>query len=322
MSKHYIRQGLMLLTCSIVFTAAVIASVHRNNSADRRGEIVFAATSDRNVEHISLKTGEETINFVKDDNLWRITEADSYFANYKYMEELLNFIKNSRIHRPVELNDTEKKAYFDSESITLETYAPGNKILDKIIIGQRTPNKLFAYAKLNDGDNIYLITDGIFFPEHLYSWLMQPLLSLNAAAVQDIIATQNGQKQIVGRDNPGYPFWEMDGNRLVRQASPDELLGLLANVGFIDVKSAQNFDEALYPDYREIKIVTFDGLVITLKIFKKGDEYWLKQNLSQTSLPTSAVNDYINENGFLSDYWYFKLTGYLGSRLYNTSILH
>lgn len=323
MNHHYLKHGLLLFFLALISAIAIFTHVYLNSNSGQSGTYIFKNTNSQLAElsKISIKTPKSDIDFYKEDSLWRISEADGYYANYNYMQELINFFKNSQISRPLELSKTEAQQAF-ANSTTIATYDKDDKVINSIIVGEKTANKRFAYAKFSADSQIYLISNPMFFPEYIYSWLQQPLLSLNPVVVQDIIFIGKDGNTIIGRDAVDLPFWEMEGVKPIRPIFPEALLNQLQNIGFINVVSAQNFDESIFPENKEFQIRTFDGLIIELKIFKKGHQYWLKQILSKTSLPTSIVNDYIKEKAFLSNYWYFELTEHTGSHLFETNILN
>ena len=58
-----------------------------------------------------------------------------------------------------------------------------------------------------------------------------------------------------------------------------------------------------------MEIITFQGLVFYLDFYNnEHNEEWLHITLSTTPLPMSIVNDYIKDNKFLYEGWYFRLS--------------
>ena len=53
---------------------------------------------------------------------------------------------------------------------------------------------------------------------------------------------------------------------------------------------------------------------------KKEQEIWVQQKISQTTLSTPAISDYIKRNDFLYKYWYFKLSPTTGNILMQEKI--
>lgn len=320
MNNAYLRRGLGLFVFALCFALFSLFPVYYENLGSLKGEPLFPDLELSQIAEIRIHTPKEEITLVKDENLWRVSEADMYFANYQMVEKLLDFFRYSRIHRAVELTDAEFSDNFVNNAAEIVLADTGGKTLGSVIVGRRTYNNKFAYVRFPDNEKIYMVSNAALLPEYVHAWLQQPLLTLNPAEVRDIIVKRSQKDLIIGRDVPGYPFWIMDGNRMLRRADPEDLLNQLQSVTFTDVRSAQNFDEQLFTQHRELRVVTFDGLIVDLLLFKKDKEYWLKQKLSATSLPTSVVNAYIKNNEALSNYWYFRLSSYAGSRLWNAEI--
>ena len=56
-------------------------------------------------------------------------------------------------------------------------------------------------------------------------------------------------------------------------------------------------------------ITTFFGLVFDINLYyQDNNKVWCSIKLSTTSLPLSVVNDYINDNKFLYDDWFFEIS--------------
>lgn len=323
MNNAYIRRGLGLLAFSFCFALFSLIPVYYGNGDSMKGELLFpkAAAAPQDIARIIIHTPKDVITLEKDDNLWRVREADMYYANYQMVEKLLGFLLHSRIHRPVELDDAAFADNFVSNASEIVLENGQGKRIESIVVGRRTYNNKFAYVRFSGNERIFLASAAIQLPEYEYAWLQQPLLTLSPTAVRDIIIRRGETETVIGRDIPEYPFWIMEGSRMVRRVDVEDLLSWFKSVGFTNVRSAQNFDEQEFEQKKELKIITFDGLIIDVVVFKNGSEYWLKQKLSATSLPTSEVNAYIKNNGALSDYWYFLLSSYAGSRLWKMPLM-
>ncbi len=323
MNNVYLRRGIWLFVFSFCFALFCLFPSVYKNIGNMKGKFVFASILEQTdkIKKIELSTPEALITLIREKNLWRVAEADLYYAGYRQIESLFDFFKNARIQRNVELSDAEFADNFAENATEIVLYDESGKKLMSLIAGRRTYNNKFIYIRFPDSDEIYMAGNAPQLPENVYSWLQQPLLSLNSAGVQDILIKREKGDMVVGRDVPGYPFWLMDGSKMVRRVDAEDLLNQLQSVYFIGVKSVQNFDEQLFSRRKEFRVTTFDGVIIDFILFYGRGEYWLKENISLTSLPTSAARQFAKDSKELSEYWYFQLSEYAGSRLWNTEVL-
>ena len=59
---------------------------------------------------------------------------------------------------------------------------------------------------------------------------------------------------------------------------------------------------------KQFEIETFYGLKFILNLYIDGNNIgWINIKLSKTPLPIASVNDYIRDNSFLYDGWFFAL---------------
>lgn len=309
MSSHYTKQAFILFIISLLF-AGFIWLFNANTSENVLGNRVFE-NADNNISSIIFESERLSVTLDKSDNMWRIRQADSYFANHALANALVKFINYAKIYRRVEMTEEEIKKYF-SDNITIKIADMNNQPLGKIILSSRKDAPKTAYAQIEGKEGIFKIEEDIVFPTQFMFWLQQPLLNLYPAAIKSLRIDD----ETVTRQRGSKYFYRED-------KSPYSLSGIektLNNLEFETVISAQNFDEALYPLVKKYTITTFDGMEIELNLFRKEQEIWVQQKISQTTLSTPAISDYIKRNDFLYKYWYFKLSPTTGNILMQEKI--
>ena len=196
-------------------------------------------------------------------------------------------------------------------------YSKDNMLLDNIIIGTPTKNKIYHAVKRADVDEV-LIGDGRFeLPVDYASWLQQPLVSYSDDMIEKIKLTRAADDvQSISRENRLQRFNLPNG-------LPLNLTAFLKEFSFLTAEkalAAQNFDDTRYTLVREIELTTFTGLINNIKLYKEGDDYWINISLSTTRLPTANVNAYIKGNAFLYQDWYFQIPVLTGKMLDNFNI--
>ena len=311
MPDKSLKQALVFFIGALLITLASLWSFKLTSEGDSIHHTFIPSHDDvNNISSITLRLQDNTFTFDKEDHVWRVRNADSYPANYKMMNEFFKFIKSSAIYRQVDLSaDAAQKIFAQSIQITL-TNRHGEE-LSKVTLGAKTPNLQMSYAKIKDKEGFYLVENNIIFPDYLAVWLQQPLLSLNK---QQIMSISIGQ-QTASRQSFALPFMTQG-----KTVNLDSLMQNLEYVDFIDVLSAQNFDESAFAAPHHITITEFNGLIISLNIYHKGGEYWIKQKLSAAKLSQTNIEKYIKDSEFLYDYWYFKISPDLGKTLYSAQL--
>lgn len=262
---------------------------------------------------LSLEFPDQKITFDKgEDNLWLVRNAESYPANYKFMSELLHFISSSAIYRAVDLNPEESSQLF-SQGVRINLYDKAGNLLDTVLLGQKNTNHQMSYAEIGENAKTFMIENNIKLPSDISFWLQQPLLSLDKSVIKSISINNH----TASRSNRSLPFINDKNKQEVRLG---KLLQALNFVSFSNVRSAQNFDEQTAKKVKDITIEDFNGLIITLSLFKQGKDLWVKQTLSTAPLAHFSVQNFIQNSEFLYKYWYFQITPELGKILLEAKI--
>ncbi len=309
-----LKPAILFFAASLCF-AAISLGIFKYNEETGRIVYTFANGGDdfSKVSSVTVSLpGQQEFVFERENNLWLAGTADSYPASYKLMKELFDFIRSSAVFRKVDISDAEAEKLF-AAPVKISLYDKSGKELDSVAFGQKIPGHQMSYAQIKNQDGYYLVENNIRFPREPYVWLQQPLLSLIKSTVRSVEI----DGKTASRPHNGAPFLTPESNREVHL---ETLFELLKFVGFTKVLSAQNFDEKAFPEHKRIIITEFSGLIVTLDIFKRENEYWIKQKLSAAPLTQSRVGDYIKDSSFLYDFWYFRIAPELGKGLFESRI--
>ncbi len=313
MNRRNIYSAVGLLLFSLAAMLAAILFTNFKYPMQSQGTLAFGASyrDGINLDKIVLRTRQGDITLHLQDNLWRVAEADGYFANTYLLNLLLTDLNTSvffsqRENTPQALHDYGLLPPAKDEPASgteIKTYA-GTKLLNDVTIGKQTANHLFRFA-LFDNEEIWQISGHFDLPEEIYSWLLQPVMELPPSLIETIRFYQDGQIFSLGRKRADMPFSSEDG----KKAKARLLTSTLSNLTVEDAADTAGFDKSRYILNRRLEIVTFQGLVFFIDIYvDKNNETWIHITLSTTALPMSIVNDYIRDNKFLYDSWYFKIS--------------
>ena len=310
MKPQLIKAAMILAVGSLLSAAFSLFYIYHKEQSLWVGNLVFAAagSSDMPIKEIIVKQPHQTITLTPENSFWQIKEADNYYAAFDIMRNLRQNINEARFtayeqHFPL----TE-----DSSATSLQIIGENGKELNHIILIRPNSEGNGWLAKIPAVEGVFTISGKYAFPDKLSDWTQQPLLSLEKRDIQSISV---GNKKAF-RNEPVQPFVISQKDR------PSKVIGLenierhIIYLPYIQVMSAQNFDDTRYPDCRNLSLALFSGLVYNLRICTDNQDYWAKLTLSTTTLPTSETNDYIRYNAFLYDGWFFKLPESTGRLLY------
>lgn len=319
MNTKFLKQSFVLLLFSGIFAITAITYMSLQKKQIYSGEKVFKQTNANldNLAAITIKDSNKKINLQLKDNLWRVAEADDYYAGYNQINNLFTNFSEAYIYRRRGKVSPQEETEFGlgAEATVLQTQDKEGKILDSVIIGTPTSNGLYRFAKFPDEDDVFLITGKYNFPKKTYSWLQQPLLSI---APNEIRALKIGEQK-VSRQDILLPFI-LKGT--TKEINISRYLNLFVYVAALDAKRQTNFTPDAWKKNSYIQITTFDGLVVDITVYGgEADEYWANLKISANNLPKTYIKDYINDNAFLYNDWYFKLDKPTGTTLLNAFIV-
>ena len=318
MNTKYLKQSFVLLLVSAIFATTSVWYISQQKKRTYGGEVVFAKTIQNlnNLGRLTIKNQGKEVNLQLEDNLWRIMEMGNYYADYNQINNLFKDFTEAKVYRrrgPATPED-KKKFGLEENALRIITRDKQEQILNDIIIGQDTTNGLYHFAQISSEQNIFLISGKLKFPKQIYSWLKQPILSFSPQEISSLRIKDT----TAARKNPLLDFTIKGTTKTTNIKS---YLGALIYVPAYDVRRAADFDEKDWPQQNHLQLTTFDGLVTDISIFGNNNEYWAALKISATRLPKASTNDYIKDNAFLYDGWYFKLDKTIGETLLNAFIV-
>ena len=308
MNFGHIKLALIITGISIISAIGTTIWTLTQDNHLQTGNLYFAKISSQEINKIQINQPKLTITLLQEDNLWKVAEADYYYADFNIIHNLLNNIKSARISS--QLKDKAKEN--QPQQISISLFNSQGQEIDYTNISM-TEDELqdTKVYRPNDKD-IYVLDKTFTLPDQISSWTNQPFLQVSVKDIQQITLKENKYY----RKNQTYDFINKD-KTLINKQELNNLLKKLQYVSYEQVMSAQNFDDTKYPQKRNIQIIDFNGLIRDIEILTDTQEYWVKQTFSTTPLPTINTNDYIRNNSFLYDGWYFRLSPTMGKLLYS-----
>lgn len=299
-----------------IFTLSLVVGVIYlyvwNNDSKLQGKLVFSDTYNiaTSIDRIEFKSSEETVVLTLNDTYWLIENKNNYYADFLLVNNLLNSLNKSvySVKFPYNEKIANEKLLKNPDNIEknsgllIKTYSK-DKLINEIIVGLPDDSKNYYFSRNLKDDNIWLISEKFDFPIYSSDWIVRPILSVSEKQIETI---QIDDKQ-VNRFDEFTPFYNEKNEVANTRVFTDTLLRLFV----VDAIPEQEFIKNITNDIKtkKITITTYMGLVFELDLYySTNNKVWCKIKLSQTSLPIFMVNDYINDNQFLYEGWYFEIS--------------
>lgn len=297
----------------LAFLFVIIASLslyvhHRRLEEGMRGDRIFTASENlENLNKIQIETPSQTINLYDDEGIWRVEEADNYYADFQKINALIQGATSIRLGAK-----TTQKPQQELIWTTVKLFSK-DKMLGEAQISN-AEHKGTHYIRYPNKKEIYMSGWKMQLPGTLMSWTYQPLLRIKGT---DVMSMEK-EKIALTRNTEGAVFYNSETKLPYNRFEYMQVFDIISDLRYENVLSSQEFDENRYSTVRSIKITTFDGMVATLRVHTDFHEYWVELDLSTTSLPTVEVDAYVKENKFLYKDWWFKLSEETGRTLFMT----
>lgn len=274
-----------------------------------QGDLIFANSLGdiSDFTKIVIETPENQVSLQKDERLWRVAEADNYYASFSKMQSLLDNISSARLGRKVTTPATE----IIWKSMTL--FDEQDKKVKSVVIGKALNQDVY-YIHHPEDKIIHFSTWKMELPDNLFSWTRQPLIDFDGKRIAKI----EKNNKIVSRREEGDGFYNnQKENRYLISEDYFRVFEILTDLHYERVLSSQEFSPEKYPHKQTLNLTTFDGLVTTIIVYTDQKEYWLQVKLSANRLPSTETKEYIEQNKPMYEDWWFKIDDTEGQALFN-----
>lgn len=267
-----------------------------------RGNYFFQNTRLKaNLETIILDFGNDyKITITRREGLWRIKEADDYFASGTLLNELFKFITNTVIYR-ADTADDDLLTDSLKNSFHFTSFNSEGAILDDAIIAPQKKNGLM-YAKFNNLPYLYQLNSEFKLSPVTMDWIQMPIVSIDYNAIKRI-------------DTDAFNVYRQFASGELMMVSSKEpaplhlrrLTNNLHNLTAQKIQHAANFDISSLKKVRHYDITLVNGLMYGLSFYKEGGDYWMTIKLDKAAISTTEAEQILKERRILYDGWFFKI---------------
>lgn len=320
-----IKRVIIVVALILLLTITAFYGLTKLQERNIQGKLVFAKSYDAGIKvnRVVITDYQNTVELRQNDGYWRLPEYHGYYANFNLIKSFFDTLNDSTYLQPVskeaakikELSLLNPQNNNISSGILVQTYAD-NELLDAIIVGMKDPDMGFFIARRADSDNIWLIGGNYDIPCSAKLWLPKSVLDIPAQAVEMLGVDGN----LISRRSPTEDFQD----RLGLAIPTGWLLQTISSLNITDVITERMFNSQ-FPKAKISKIYdinTFYGLRFELDFYKTStDDVWVNIKLSSDTVALRSVNDYINDNAFLYEGWYFKIAPHQKEFLMNYKLM-
>lgn len=286
--------GLLAAAAASVVVAAAVAFTGGPAAVDPRvGKPVLPKVAPElgDVAKVVLKRAGNTITFVLQDKVWKVTEKDDYPADAgKVREMLLGLAQISFVEPKTAQSDLYKRLNLEdpsqpkAQSTAVEVFDAGGATLGSVIVGKRRIDELGGgndgvYIRLPSEPRTWLARGTLDLDSDVTQWLDRRIADIPEARIkQAVLRRPDGTTLTIGRDKAADKFGlkELPPDRKLKSDTTlVEPATILQGFDLTDVKAAKNLtlpqEGATTADY-----TTFDGLTVHTTIAKIGDQDWMR----------------------------------------------
>jgi hypothetical protein len=259
------------------------------------------------VTKVKITNAKGSFDLVQKNGYWLLPSKNDYYADFHLVHLLLASFNQSMYmaQLPYQKELLEKVSLLNPLEITenagvlFQTFVD-DKLLDSIVIGAQHQQKELFFARRADKKEIWLVNGAFALPFRDSSWILKPLVGLSKEYVAEIVIDD----KVVEREDKSQEFFDPYGQLI----NLTEFFRVLSGVYAQDVMTAAQFEsiKSSAVQQRLFEVGAWHGLKFVFKVYVLEDDVWFNIKLSSDRLPTTKVMDYIKDNAFLYDDWYFK----------------
>jgi len=227
---------------------AVVLFVDKKGKPETAGgpEEKLVTLKSADVEKITLKKEDETLNFKKDDKgEWMIAEPMEAKADNAEVNQLADNFSDLKIERVVEKENADLKKYqIPQKEVTL--WLKGNAQPVKILIGMENPLDKTLFAQKEGDKRVVLLSSTLksSFDKKLFDFRQKDIFKFETADVKSIkLQAKDTQWEAQKKDNEW--FFEKPLRALAKESKITNILDTLSNLKAKEFISEDKKPEAL-----------------------------------------------------------------------------
>jgi hypothetical protein len=305
---------ILIITTVIVLISiiGIFYGIQSYLASKMQGKLVFEASYDngKDINRIVITSQGGVVNLKQKNGHWHVSDYNDYYANFEHIKSFLDTINSSNYIAFISSDKNKIKSFYlsdprkdkETSGILIQTFID-NKEIDSVIVGFKNKEKNYFIARQSDSPSIWLISGNYDIPTVAKEWLPSYIIKFSEDMVSSIYIDEKSISRRMTMEN----FQD----RLGINVNADWLLHTLTSLEARDIMHETDFHQKFsqVKPSKVYRINTFYGLIIELSLFNvDNQDVWGYINLLTDNLVHNQVRDYIRDNNFLYNGWYFKLS--------------
>jgi hypothetical protein len=255
----------LLLGLLAIFVIVYLLLIQKEKKTFRQEKVEnFLQLDSAAVNRFEFNLFDTKLAFEKVDQQWYMTRPDSCRADNRAIEQMLSMATHLEVGEIISSNP-EKQFVFQVDTLMGNRldFFDGQNLLASMVIGKMQEDRLHAYLRKTDSDDVYL-AKGLFSHianRRLDLWKDRSLLVLDPKQASHIELDQNGKKFRLTKEDTlwfasAHPYQESvpaDGGTV------DDYIETLANMKIDDFVRAFQYGEISFDRPKLELMLTFPG---------------------------------------------------------------
>lgn len=290
------RNLILLAIVTGLFTAAAIAAVFLKqaaNLAELAPQPLFPGLASRieEIAKIKVETSLESITATRDaKGAWRLPGSGGWAANFDTVRKTALALSGLRVtqrrtarpenHAALSLIAPDPENGMAKTGFRITAYDGADGVLASVIIGKiNTPpdgaRPGIAYVRRAAGDQTYLAEGEVNFPVQVTDWIDRSLFDIAVPRIMSVVVTPPaGPSYLVRRAKPDAEFEFTKIPRGMEPLLEDLARKIAESVALLLLDDATPSSSIDFTGASKTVHRTFDGLVLTGRTVKSGNQRW------------------------------------------------
>lgn len=268
------------------------------------------------VDAISLTQGNKSLDFIKQEGVWRIKQLDSFFADTNKIAQMLLSLRKFKLKQPKTSNveNYSKLGLAEPQAINVTLKNKGKTFAD-FYIGKKAFKVQGTYVRKKSDKQSWLSTGQLSIKLDKDEWMIKNIIDVDASQIQSVSyqpVNETGFKiaKKTLKDKDYVLEFSADGLRLKPSIELIVLANGLSTFTIDDVVSDITLDEANFVNLVSYQL--FSGAIYQLRLYKQANKNYVKIEV-QNSKSLTRLEKQLNK-------WLFTLPQFKFDALNKKSI--
>jgi hypothetical protein len=300
--------GLTAVTLIVSVAAAFSIADHygavQTVGAEQR---VFPKLIDKlnDVAEIEVKIFGDSFQMKRQDDKWMMTNRNNHPVRQEKVSKALIQLSQLNLYEPKTKTekwysriDVEDVASKDSESRHLRLADTSGETIAEVILGKDQyfmsgAAKRGVYLRKSGDDQAWLASGMLEVGRFSRDWVVRDIMDVNSKRVRSVETIANDDARlVVSREKPGdrnFKIEDMPEGAKLESRAFGNMRDMASGLAVIDLNDVLPAERMEFSGDKASKAVvrTFDGLVVEILLWQKGEDYWAQFKASVD--PTSFV---------------------------------